>query len=289
VKALKVAGPAANAELLAVTGVDPANPDAGSDKKKGGGGGDKKAKKGEEEPPPPELTEEEKAVEARLAVQDEILVRRLARLRKYAVAVLDGLAVFAQESYAKFAAAIEERVRAEAACISALSGVARRAVERKEVLPLMLSIDHKDVYRFPHLLQLEKDTDLTLDHGVRLLPVPDPPPVPEVEAVDEEEGVAFSPEQISALEHSLQSLACAGGAGSRRGDMTVTTTKFADAMHRLACDDVALPWAWQELDKKQFVHLAREFDQGSKGCVDGHDFLHAIKKHAGAVLAKCKQ
>jgi len=280
--ALKLAGAAGVAEIVAMGGAAPEE-DGGGGKAKGKDKG-KKGKKGDEEEVPEELSDDDKVLQQRIATQDEILVRRLRRLRKYGTATLDELQIFAQTVYQRFASSVDERVKAEATCISALSQVARGTIEEKDVLPFHLTVDHADLYRFPLLLQLPQDTDLTLDKGVRLIPVPAAPPVPVVESVDE---TSFSPDQMEALKEQLKGLAASGGAGARRGDIMMTRTRFADAIHRLAQDDWAMPEQWQALTKQDFAKLAQVFDTEGKGCVDGAEFLTAVGTDAAGVLAKC--
>merc|ERR1711865_1231420 len=190
----------------------------------------------------------------------------MGRLRKYGEATLDELAIFAQSSYARFSETITNRVQAEATCISALSAVARDAIEKKETLPF----------------------HLTLDSGVRLMPEAAPPPTPIVEAVDEA-GVSFSRDQLSDLQEQLQLLASCGGAGSRRCDMVVTRTRFAEAMQRFACDDVLLPDKWQELGRAAWTKMAQLFDQTDSGTVDGSEVMEAVADDAAGVLAKISE
>jgi len=285
--ALKLAGEAGAAEIKALGGSVEEEDAKGGKGGKAAKGKGKGKDKGEEEAPA-ELSEEAKVLQKRLATQNEILVRRLRRLRKYGEATLDELAIFAQSSYARFSETITNRVQAEATCISALSAVARDAIEKKETLPFHLTVDHGDLYRFPLLLQLDQDTDLTLDSGVRLMPEAAPPPTPIVEAVDEA-GVSFSRDQLSDLQEQLQLLASCGGAGSRRCDMVVTRTRFAEAMQRFACDDVLLPDKWQELGRAAWTKMAQLFDQTDSGTVDGSEVMEAVADDAAGVLAKISE
>jgi len=282
--ALKLAGEAGKAEIVALGGtVDDEEPKGGKDqgKCKGKGKGKDKA----EEEPPAELSEEAKVLQNRITTQNEILVRRLRRLRKYGLASLDELQIFAQGVYSRFSQTVSSRLKGEATCISSLGSVARGAIERFETLAFHLTVAHEDRYRFPLLLELALDTDLTLDSGLRLIAETAPPPTPVVEKVDEE-GIAFSPDQLVEYESQLSSLANTGGAGSRRGDMVITSTCFTEAMHRFACDDFLLPEKWQELGRSAWVKMAKLFDEAGTGTVDGASVMQAVTNDAAGVLGK---
>merc|ERR1719231_1676304 len=182
-----LAGLAANPVTL------PAEEDGKDKKKKGKGDEDE----GAEVKP---TTERELEGEALEKAQNRILDQRLDRLNLVARSTLDSLRIFATDVHERMGAAVDARVKSEASCISAIVAVAKQAIEEEVTLPFDLRVTPEEVYRFPVLVELDQDTDLILDKGLRLIPE-EPPPAPSVvEPLDE---VQFSPNQLQGMSDKL--------------------------------------------------------------------------------------
>ena len=214
----------------------------------GWGGGSVAA---EDDAPKPTLGEEALAALTDARARARSIARsRVARLRLGAQTALDALDAEALGAYRRMQTAINARVEAEGTAVGALLAIARDAIESQRDLPFDLRIDAPDQYRFPFLAALAADTDVTLDEGVRWLPLPVPPPPPVVDNVDPD-GVALSGAQLAGFDAMLQAAARAGGRGSGAKG-AITCRRLAACMARAAVHDTALPLRWQQLELDAF-------------------------------------
>jgi len=268
-KALQLAGTSA---LAAVVGEEAVDDGAKGGKKKKGGE--------EDEPPKPKSALMLETIELE-AKQNEILGQRLERTRLVARTTLDGVRIFGAEVLERMRQAVDARVKSEASCISAVVAVAKQAVEEEVTLPFDLRVTPEEVYRFPVLVELEQDTDLILDKGLRLIPEDPPTPPPVVETLDD---IKFSKDQIAMLQDQLLQNAFTMSGLRDPATACMTVSAFVDSMMRFASDDVMLPAKFQELPRHAFLAIALGCDPEDTGAFDAMVFASMVEADAQGVL-----